>query len=604
MDKNTLFAFLLIGALLVLININSAKIKEKQAAEQANAPANTEQAAELNGEIDNTNTNNTSSNIGGSLAAKQGEGREITIENDDLKITFNSKGGKIAQAEVKGFQSYNKEPLELVNGNSNSFDYVIPMKFADALGSQNISTQDFVFDIKESSQNKVVFSLDLNGQGSIEQEYRLSDSQYEIDYDFRLIGLDDEIANDAQIQLNWKSILQQQEKSGDDEKNLSSIYYREKEENATYLTQTGNQSEILTNQLEWIGFKQKFFNQTLTAKDGFNGANLLTITPDKAQEDNIKSLTANTSFAYRSTSNFSYPMNWYIGPNKYSLLSAKDNGMEKMVNLGWGIFGMVNRWVIIPMFDVLGKFISNYGIVILVLTLLIKLALSPLTYKSYVSMAKMQVLKPEIDEIKKKHPDDPGQQQAETMKLYSSAGASPLSGCLPNLLQLPILIAMYNFFPAALELRQEAFLWADDLSTYDSILDLPFSIPAYGAHVSLFTILSGLAMVLSAKINAQMSAGSDNPAMKYLPYIMPLFLILIFNSFSSALTYYFFLSNLITFGQQQVIKRFFIDEDKIRAEMEENKKKPKKKSSFQARMEEAMRQQQMMQQQREQQNKK
>lgn len=599
MDKNTVFAFLLIGALLVGINLNTQRIKEKESAERAaNAPQQTELATEAE-TADGSAAAGGSSNSGnlGALNAKQGKGSLVNIENDDLIVTFDSKGGRIAKAEVKGFQTYGGEPLLLLDGEENTFSYEIPIKIGGS--SQNIETGDFVFDVKESSANKVVFSLDLNGQGSVEQEYRFNTETYTLDYDFRLIGLDEEIANNSAINLDWKTNMRQQEKNGDNERDVTSIYYKEKDENATYLTEAGSQANDVDGDIdvEWIGFKQKFFNQTLMTKDGFQGAKLTTISPDETRTDYIKTLKASTVIPYRASSNFSHPMTWYIGPNKYSILSAKDNGMEKMIGLGWGIFGVVNRWIIIPMFNFLNQFLSNYGIIILILTVLIKLALSPLTYKSYASMAKMQVLKPEIDELKKKYPDDQAQLQQATMKLYSSAGASPLSGCLPNLLQMPILIAMYNFFPASLELRQESFLWADDLSTYDSILDLPFNLPVYGGHVSLFAILSGLAILLSAKMNSQMSAGGDNPAMKYIPYIMPIFLILIFNRFSAALTYYFFLSNIFTFIQQQVIKRFFIDEDAIRAEMEENKKKPKKKNSFQEKLEEAMRQQQMAQQQ-------
>ncbi len=601
MDRNTLnniLAFVLIGALLIAINFNSQRIQKEQEVNKPQQAEITNTEAQSSGETSST-ANNNSANLGGNLNAKQGAGSQVTIENEQLALTFDTKGARITKAEVKNFQTYNKTPLLLLEGEQNKFNYEIPLKLEGALGSQILNTQDFVFDVKSQTSESIVFSLDLNGQGKVEQEYRFNKEAYTIDYDFRLLDLDGEISDNTAINLNWETNMRQQEKNATNERDVTSIYYRENgESNGTYLTEAGNQAIDLSQQVDWVAFKQKFFNQTLEPKDGFTSAKLTTVNNENPTAEHIKTLKSEAVFGYKTSSNFSYPMSWYIGPNDYDLLRAKANGTERMIGLGWGIFGFVNRWMIIPMFNFLSGFISNYGLLILVLTVLIKLVLSPLTYRSYVSMAKMQVLKPDIDKIKQKFPDDPQKQQAETMKLYSSAGASPLSGCLPNLLQMPILIAMYNFFPAAIDLRQESFLWAEDLSTYDSILDLPFNLPLYGGHVSLFALLSGLGILLSVKVNSQMSAGADNPAMKYMPYIMPVFLVLIFNRFSAALTYYFFLSNIITFAQQQVIKRFFIDEDAIKKEMEENKKKPKKKGSFQERLEEAMRAQQMAQQQR------
>jgi len=583
MDRNTIIAFVLIALILVAINFNSKRLQQAEQAKQ-DSIAQVQQTAEKPVNSDNNTFENkpneavTANEAIDTLIKSNGTAQTVSIENDDLKVSFNTKGGAIESVELKNYKKYGGDPLFLSKEGTSQFGYKIPVRLNGA--TQVVNTEKYVFTVKNKTANSISFELDLNGQGSIVQEYALSESKFEVDYNLKLNNLEGEINNGSPIELHWEQATLPLEKSLDNERNKTSIYYKEKDDDATYLSETSDDSEKVKFDVEWISFKQQFFNQTLIAEQAFKGATIETVTPAVVDSSNLKSLSAKSFIAYNNQADFNFPMRWYLGPIDYSILSDKgDLQLDEMAYLGWGIFGWVNKLVIIPMFNLLNGFIGNYGIIILILTFVIKMVLMPLTFKSYQSMAKMQVLKPEIDVIKEKHKDDPMKTQQATMKLYSSAGASPFSGCLPQLLQMPILIAMYSFFPGAIDLRQESFLWAEDLSTYDSILNLPFTIPFYGDHVSLFTLLSGVSMIFMSRMNMSMSAGADNPAMKYMPYFMPIFLVVIFNSFSAALTYYFFLSNIITFGQQQIIKRFFIDEDKIRQQLSKNMSKAKKKAA-------------------------
>ncbi len=522
----------------------------------------------------------------------------VDIENEKVKITLSSKGGRVYKVQVKDYVTYDKRPLILMDGDQNRFNYEF------FLNNYAVSTQDYVFKIADKTPTSVTFRLYQDDQSYIEQVYNLKEAtDYRMDYDLNLVGFEDGMLDESTIALDWKTDLIKQEKSLKSERYTTGVYYKETETKPTYLSESADDQEEV-ERLDWVAFKQQFFNTTLLAKNNFKRGDLRIEQPTNPADTTLEKASAKLLLVYERSANFGFPMQFYFGPNHYSTLKSYGNGMEKMVPLGWGIFGWVNKWMIIPLFNFFSKYIGNYGIIILLITLIIKGMLFPLTRKSYMSFAKMNVLKPEIEALKEKYGNDPQRLQSEQMKLYGSAGVNPLGGCLPYLFQMPILFAMYRFFPASIELRQQPFLWADDLSSYDSILNLPFNIPLYGDHVSLFCLLSAASSLIYMRMNQSMTPQTGNnelaKQMQVIQYFMPVMLLFIFNSFSAGLTFYFFLSNIISFTQQYVIKKFFINEDKIRQELMNNKKKPRKQSKFQARLEKMMREQQDLQRQREQ----
>ncbi len=517
------------------------------------------------------------------------------IEDENFKLTFSNKGGRIYKAELKKYVTFDSLPLVLIDGANNEFSYSF------GLGTQAVSTKNFIFDMAKTDDQSVVYRLytDSTKTQYIEQNYRLSDTEYMIDYDYKMVGFDDQLSNGKSLVLNWRNKMFQQEKDLKMEQNNTTIYFKENQEDVDYCTCTEDVTKDLSAKVDWVSFKQQFFNTSLIADNSFYRADLDVHLPrneEKVEDKTVVEVAqVELGFEYVKKAEFSFPMKFYLGPNEYSRLNDIGNDMEALVPLGWGVFGWVNQLIIIPMFNFLHKFISNYGIIILVLTVVIKLVLFPLTYRSYKSFAKMNVLKPEIEAIKEKH-KDPQKIQQETMKLYGKTGVNPLGGCLPQMLQFPILIAMYRFFPSSIELRQEQFLWADDLSSYDSVMSLPFEIPFYGDHVSLFCLLSAISSLLYMRLNSQMTPSSSAAGaaqMKMMQYFMPFMLLFFFNSFSAGLTFYFFLSNIISFGQQYAIKNYFIDEKAILKQLNSNKKKPAKKSKFQEKLQKMMDEQQV-----------
>jgi YidC/Oxa1 family membrane protein insertase len=408
------------------------------------------------------------------------------------------------------------------------------------------------------------------------------------------VNLKDVISvNTSSIDLFWHADMLRQEQVVD-QFNGSTVYYRYFDEDVDYLSESDDDEEQIKTKLKWVSFKQRFFSSTLIAREFFEGGNLKTFEQDPHPFNRyLKSMEADLVAPYNFNGNTTIPLSVYMGPNKFYTLKSYEQGLERQIPIGWSFFLMawINEFIVIPVFDWLGGYGWNYGIVILVLTILLKIVLFPIAYKTYMSSAKMRVLKPEVDEINKKFPkkEDAMKKQQSVMALYKSAGANPASGCVPMLLQLPILIAMFRFFPSSIELRQQSFLWAHDLSSYDSILQLPFSIPFYGDHVSLFTLLMTVSTIMYTYLNNQMMGQQSNqlPGMKTMMYIMPIMFLGIFNNYASGLSYYYFLANVITFGQMFVFRKA-INEDKLRAKIEATKKKPtKKKSGFQKRLEEA-----------------
>lgn len=511
--------------------------------------------------------------------AAKGTEQILTLENSKIKVEVSSLGGRIHAIELKDYKSWEGKPVRLFSSDSSVFSLT--------LSAQNriINTSELFFQASGSTGNKksVTMRLPAGDNKYIEYVYSLEEDSYLVDYKINVVGLQDIISQNAgYINLDWKDQLAREEQSLESERQASTVYYRFAEEDVDFISYTKDEKQSLKTKVKWISFKQHFFNVTLIAENSFDSPVVETYT-DK-DKNYVKSMSASFALPYERKQVQSYNMRFYAGPNHYQTLKKIDDlNLEKLIPLGWGIFGWVNKYLVIPTFNFLNSFDINYGIIILLLTILVRIILLPLTYGSFKSQAKMKVLQPEMAEINEKFKDDAMKKQQEVMSLYKKAGVNPLGGCIPGLLQLPILIAMFRFFPASIELRQEPFLWAHDLSTYDSILNLPFNIPFYGAHVSLFTLLMTVSTLIYTRMNMQMSTAM-NPQMKWMMYLMPILFLGFFNNYSAGLSYYYFLSNIFGFGQQYLFKAF-IDEDAIHRQIQENKKKPVKKSGFQARLE-------------------
>ena len=520
----------------------------------------------------------------GNLAAfMSGESKEITLENEALKITFDTKGGIISSVQLKRFQTYDKQPLILFDATSSERSFLIQLK------DQEVDLTQLYFNDHEvtnrGDSTELRFSIDLGGGNEIHQYYTLGQG-HEVKYNLDLTDLGNPTST---AYFGWKDRLKRLEKALDQSRRNSSVNYYLTDGSFTDLgdNSTDLEQEVVNQPISWITMKQKFFSSGIISNTPFLGASAATQVISEEDSTVVKDLEMVVSISQQSltTEGFSY----FFGPNDYQLMKKVTEGFSKNVYLGWILFAWINKWLIIPIFSFLETSVANYGIIIIILAFFIKIILSPISYKSYLSMAKMKVLKPQLDEIKEKHGDDMQKAQAAQMELYGKVGVNPLSGCIPMLLQMPILLAMFNFFPNSIELRQAGFLWADDLSSYDSIMNLPFNIPFYGDHVSLFTLLMAGSTLLYTWSNQQMNASMQGP-MKSMQYLMPIMMIFFFNNFSSGLTFYYFILNILNFGQQAIIKKYFIDENKILKIMEENKarNKNKKKSKFQQRLEEAM----------------
>lgn len=543
--------------------------------------------------------------------AATGEEKFYKVENEKMIITFTNKGGKIYSVELKEYKTYYQEPLILFENDSNSIFGIELM-----VDGKGISTNELYFTPTVNSENIKVsgkeqrFSMRLAASEKqyIEFEYIIKPNDYMIDYDIKFIGLDKELENNPYINLLWKVKIPGLERGRDWESNNTTIYVKMSGENEfEYLSETKEKDSFQSRgSIQWVAYKQQFFSSILVAKDKLDNPKISLLKFKDNKSKYLKEFNSEFTLPLKKSDKQIYNFSFYFGPNKYSLLKSYGLKFEKLVPLGWGIFGWVNKFIVIPIFNWLGKFIDNFGIIILLLTLIIKIGLFPLTYKSYLSSAKMRVLKPQIDEITKKFPAGKEmEKQQAIMSFYKKAGVSPFGGCLPLLLQFPILIAMFRFFPASIELRQESFLWANDLSTYDAIVEwntyIPILTNLYGNHISLFTLLMAISMLISTWMtSSNQPTNSNMPGMKTMMYIMPVMMIFWFNKYSSGLSYYYFLANLITILQTIIIQKFIIDEKKLLAEIEANKKKPAKpKSKWQQRLEEAqkMQQQRLKQQQ-------
>lgn len=512
---------------------------------------------------------------------------EITLENEVLSFVFSNKGGQIIKAHLKGYTNYLGEPLNLVEDNQN-----INFTFS-TLDGRTLNTADFYFipALTEVNNEKVLtLKAALNESQWIAFRYALSPDDFMVDFSILSNGMKGIINQNKAQSLSWDLKALRNSRSVEYENRYTELTYGYEGEKVNELSIAGEDEEQVED-VQWIGYKQHFFNSILIPANGIEKVDLssesLVESEDQAQ---LYTKNYHAFIPLKSNGELAHSFQWYFGPSEYKTLAQYDLGIEKSINFGWGIFGWINKSVFIPLFGFLSSFLP-FGIAIIIMTIIVRLAMSPVTYKSYVSQIKMKVLKPEVDEITKKYKDDAVKRQQETMALYNKAGANPMSGCLPALLQLPVFYALFSFFPVAFALRQKSFLWADDLSSYDSIYELPFSIPFYGDHISLFPILASVAIFFYTMMTMGQQQASQQPGMpnmKFIMYLMPLMMLFFFNNYASGLSLYYFVSNLLTIVLMLVIKNFVISEENIFAQIEENKKKPKKAGGFTARLQKAM----------------
>ena len=552
-------------------------------------------------------------------AAQEAEPEEFTVENEVMTVRFSTRGGQITGVTLKDYTKYaprgqRDQLIELMDPASARFDMSFYVK--NGLNNVKVNTMDYVFRAEPvetaGDARRVTMRLAVAENAWLEYEYLIYNKQaperdYLVDFNVRLVNMAPQMANQTSIGIDWSNVSYQNEKGFQNENMYTTLAYRFPGESSIEELgmSDGAKSKSVSTAVNWVAFKQQFFSSVFIAPQNVSSANMAFDTAAPGSEL-LKSFSVQMAVPY-SAQVEGYDFAFYFGPNKYAILKkvTDNNGadlhMERLIPLGWGIFGWVNRWCVIPVFDFLRNYIGSFGIIILILVILVKLVISPLTYKSYVSMAKMRLIKPQVDELNKKYPkkEDAMKKQQATMELYKKAGINPMGGCIPMLIQLPILIAMFRFFPASIELREQPFLWADDLSSYDSIVNLPFSIPFYGDHVSLFALLMAVSLLGYSYFNYQQTASSQPQmaGMKFMMvYMMPIMMLLWFNSYSSGLCYYYLLSNLFTIGQTLVIRRI-VDDEKIHAVMQANaaRKSKGKKSKFQQRYEELMRQQEAQQ---------
>ncbi|WP_440881359.1 membrane protein insertase YidC [Tenacibaculum sp. C7A-26P2] len=611
-DLNSFIGMLLLGGILLWW----MNIQKPEEATNPNTETNTEKTVSLTSKdqkiVDNNFENDSlkqaafKNKLGAfaysGLAGKEG----VTIlENNFLKLTINNKGGQIVEALLKEYKTHDSLPLYLIKNNNASFN----VNFGTT-DNRILNTSDLYFTPKLSKNgdiNVLSMKLKVSETKFLEYRYEMKPNDYRVGFSIKSQGLGDIINSSQQINLNWKLSSFSQEKSLKTENTMYSWYYYKADGEVDYL-RPGN-SEVI-NDLNWVSFKQHFFSSILTSNKKFNNATLTST--DLAKDDDkehvyTKLYELNTPLAL-TNGEFNYDMQWFYGPTDYNLLkSFKGTDLDETADLGWGIFGTLNRYVFYPVFNVLKGFVGNYGLIIILMTIVVRILLSPVLYKSYLSSAKMKVIRPEMEEINKKYPGNENamKRQQEIMAVQRKAGVSMMSGCIPALLQMPVFFALFKFFPTNIDFRQKSFLWANDLSSYDIIFKLPFKIPFYGDHVSLFPILASIAIFFYMKMNQSQQANMQAPPqegmpdmskmMKYMIYFSPIMMLFFFNNYASGLSLYYFISNLLTIAIMLVIKNFVIDEAKIHAQIEENKKKPVKKSKFRERLDAAMKQAQEQQ---------
>ena len=525
-----------------------------------------------------------------------------TIENDKIKLKIANKGGYIVEATLKEFKRFEKNSgqlVELIKDNNSNLN--IQLQTTD---NRTLNSKDLYFEptlTKSGTDQILTMRLKAGANEFLEYKYVLKSNEYLVGFDIRSQGLNKVLNSSKPLDLQWDLKTYRNEKSISYENRYAEIYYEHGDHKINYAG-LGKHEEDSVDKVSFIAYKQHFFTSILLTEKAFEKAKLEStnlVNDEKIDTIFTKQFKTNVPLVF-TNGEVDYKMSWYFGPADYKVLKSYDKNFEKIIPLGWGIFGWINKWIFIPLFGFLASFIP-YGIAIIIFTIIIKIAMSPITYKSFLSQAKMKVLRPEITELGEKFKKDPMKKQQETMKLYNKAGVNPMAGCIPALIQLPFMYASFQFFPSAFELRQKSFLWADDLSSFDAVVKLPFHIPLYGDHISLFPILAAIAIFFYMKMTSgdqQMAApqqeGMPDMAkmMKIMIYVSPLMMLIFFNSYGAGLSLYNFISNLITIGIMFVIKNYIVDTDKIHAQIQENKlKEPKKQSKFQQRLQEVMEQQ-------------
>jgi YidC/Oxa1 family membrane protein insertase len=609
MDKNSITGLLLIGAIVIGYMIWSQPTKEQLAQQKhlQDSVAQFEQE-KLEHELSKDKSTATASTLpvitndsldsfrkkqefGDFSDATTGDNAPIIIENDVLKATILPKGGRIASVQLKNYKRFDKTPLILFDADS-SAQHINFKAY-----SKEFSTDAFYFTpegsgFKVSGTDSKSIALRLyagNKSKYIEYVYTLKGDNYMMDYHVNVVGMQNIIAPGMnELTLNWQMKTPVQEQNKQTQEKGSTIYFKTDEGDFDKISESTEEKKVLDQKISWIGFKQEFFTTVIISDNTpFNKNTTIETAALRGSKAYVKNYSAALPLTYNHQNIQGYSMRLYFGPNHYQTLKKYDIGLERQINLGWKIFGWLNRFLVIPIFNFLNGFNLNYGIIILILTIILKLLLLPIAYRTVLSSAKMRVLKPEIDELNAKYKDeDPMKKQQATMALYKKAGVNPMAGCIPVLLQMPILIALFNFFPASIELRQQPFLWATDLSTYDSVYNFGFSVPWYGDHVSLFALLMTGSTLLYTWSNSQlMGTQNQMPGMKWMMYLMPIVFLGFLNNYSAGLSWYYFLANMITFGQTWIMQKFVIDHDKLHAQIQENKKKPVTVSKFQQRLE-------------------
>ena len=611
MNKNTIIGFVLIGVIMFGFSWYQSRQYKEQAAAQAqlDSIAMVEQMQQMALDSVKRATADTSAvavkvenqaiykdsllNV-----ARNAQEQILSLANDKINVEFTTKGAQFHKVTINDYMSYDSTALELVKPNMSQYGI-------NLYAGEYINTKDFVFDVVEHNDSTLVLRMPFSNGGYLQQKYTLAAGSYNVNNELSISG-NVIPRNVSSLDIDWTLTVPRLEKGYKNEKQYSKVdYYFDGDKKPEQIGRGRDDDERINAKFKWFAFQQQFFSAIMTAPQEFASSDDLSVKffseEEYKSEGKLMTCHAKLRSEFQPGQDVVIPYEFYFGPNDYDVLKKYDQNYEKIIPLGWWIVSWISRFVIIPCFGFLGKFLTNYGLIILLMTILIKIVVSPLTIKSYKSSAKMQVLKPEIDQLNKKYPNekDAMKKQQAMMELYRKAGVSPMGGCLPMLLQMPILFAMFRFFPACIDLRQQKFLWADDLSAYDSIWDFGFNVPLLGDHLSLFALLMAITMFFYSRMTAsQMSDDPNMAGMKFMSlWLMPIMMFFICNNLSAALSYYYLLSNIITMGQTWYVRKFIVTEDKVRAEMVANANKPKQKSKWQMRLEEAQRMQQQMQKQ-------
>lgn len=622
-DINSLIGFVLLGAIVLWWMYSNQPTPEEKLEAEKNKIENVEKATVTSTLTDSIKKSEIITQATDSLSLVKAKGQlgvfaysatlpsakkdgETVLENDLLKLVISNKGGQIKEALLKNYVTYDSLPLYMIKDNNATFN----INFGTS-DNRTLNTKDLFFEPKLSKvgENQVLsMKLKVSEGNYLEYRYVMKPTEYMVDFTVRSQGLSASLDTNKPVTLDYSLEAFRKEKSISYENQQTEMYYEKEDESIDYLS-IGGEDDAEETDVNWVAYKQHFFSSILISEQAFSSAKLesKTLSLDEDVDTTFtKGFYLKAPLALKG-GELNYNMNWYIGPNDYQILKKYDRNIKEIVNLGWGIFGYLNRWIFIPVFNFLQLFIGNYGLIIILLTIVVRIIMSPLVYKSYVSSAKMKVLKPEMEDINKRLPgkENAMKRQQETMALQSKAGVSPLAGCIPALLQMPVFFALFRFFPSNIDLRQQSFLWADDLSAYDSIYELPFRIPMYGSHISLFPILASLAIFFYMKMSQDQQMGMQQPAqegmpdmqkmMKMMMYLSPIMMLIFFNMYASSLSLYYFVSNLLTVAIMFVIKNYIIDEDKIHAQIQVNKTKPKKEGKFRQRLNQAMSQAQEQQ---------